>query len=43
MSPRRHDHPVSRERVAAARAGVLSVDEAGRLAGLPDMLADPVR
>ncbi len=43
MSPRPHDHPVNRERVAAARTGVLSVDEAGRLAGLLGMLADPVR
>ena len=38
-----HDHPVDAERVAAARAGVLSVDDAGRLAGLLGMLADPVR
>ena len=43
MSPLDHDHPVSPEHVAAARAGVLSVDEAGRLAGLLGMLADPVR
>jgi DNA-binding transcriptional ArsR family regulator len=38
-----HDHPVSQEAVAAARAGLLSVTEAGRLAGLLGMLADPVR
>ncbi|MGH3407630.1 MAG: ArsR/SmtB family transcription factor [Streptosporangiaceae bacterium] len=38
-----HDHPVSAERVRAARAGLLSVGEAGRLAGLLGMLADPVR
>jgi len=43
MSPLDHDHPVDAERVAAARAGVLSVEEAGRLAGLLGMLADPVR
>jgi DNA-binding transcriptional ArsR family regulator len=43
MSPLDHDHPVSPERVTVARAGVLSVDEAGRLAGLLGMLADPVR
>ena len=43
MSPLDHDHPVSPARVAAARAGVLSADEAGRLAGLLGMLADPVR
>jgi DNA-binding transcriptional ArsR family regulator len=41
--PTDHEHPVNRERVAAARAGVLSVDDAGRLAGLLGMLADPVR
>ena len=43
MSPLDHDHPVSPERVAAARAGVLSVEQASRLAGLLGMLADPVR
>jgi DNA-binding transcriptional ArsR family regulator len=43
MSPLDHDHPVSPGRVAAARAGVLPVDDAGRLAGLLGMLADPVR
>ena len=43
MSPSNHDHPVDQERVAAARAGVLSVGDAGRLAGLLGMLADPVR
>jgi ArsR family transcriptional regulator, lead/cadmium/zinc/bismuth-responsive transcriptional repressor len=43
MAPRTHDHPVNSEQVAAARAGVLSVDDAGRLAGLLGMLADPVR
>jgi ArsR family transcriptional regulator, lead/cadmium/zinc/bismuth-responsive transcriptional repressor len=43
MTQSDHDHPVDRERVAAARAGVLSTDEAGRLAGLLGMLADPVR
>jgi DNA-binding transcriptional ArsR family regulator len=41
--PLDHDHPVSPERVAAARAGVLPVAEAGRLGGLLGMLADPVR
>jgi ArsR family transcriptional regulator, lead/cadmium/zinc/bismuth-responsive transcriptional repressor len=41
--PRDHDHPVDAARVAAARAGVLSVADAGRLAGLLGMLADPVR
>ena len=43
MAPNDHDHPVNPERVAAARAGVLSVGEAGHLAGLLGMLADPVR
>lgn len=43
MTPRSHEHPVNSERVAAARDGVLSVDDAGRLAGLLGMLADPVR
>src|SRR6185312_11885601 len=43
MSPLDHEHPVSPERVAAARAGVLPAGEAGRLAGLLGMLADPVR
>jgi len=38
-----HDHPVDAARVAAARAGVVSVGDAGRLAGLLGMLADPVR
>ena len=42
MSTRDHDHPVSAQRVADARAGLLSVSEAGRLAGLLGMLADPV-
>ena len=41
--PSNHDHPVDAERVAVARAGVLSEAEAGRLAGLLGMLADPVR
>ena len=43
MSPLDHEHPVSPERVAAARAGVPPAGEAGRLAGLLGMLADPVR
>ena len=43
MPPSDHEHPVNRERVDAARAGVLSVSDAGRLAGLLGMLADPVR
>ena len=43
MSPGEHEHPVNPDGVTAARAGVLSVDDAGRLAGLLGMLADPVR
>jgi DNA-binding transcriptional ArsR family regulator len=43
MPPNEHDHPVNPGGVTAARAGVLSVDDAGRLAGLLGMLADPVR
>jgi ArsR family transcriptional regulator, lead/cadmium/zinc/bismuth-responsive transcriptional repressor len=43
MSPRDHDHPVSPDGVIAARAGLLSVGDAARLAGLLGLLADPVR
>jgi DNA-binding transcriptional ArsR family regulator len=43
MAPLDHDHPVSPERVAAARAGLLSVGDAARLARLLGMLADPAR
>ena len=43
MPPRDHDHPVSGPGVAAARSGALSVGDAGRLAGLLGLLADPVR
>ena len=43
MSSRDHDHPVSEQGVAGARAALLSVSEAGRLAGLLGLLADPVR
>ena len=38
--PLDHDHPVDAERVAAARAGVLSADDAGRLAGLVSFRKD---
>ena len=38
-----HDHPVDPERVARARARGLSADDAGRLAALLSLLADPVR
>jgi DNA-binding transcriptional ArsR family regulator len=42
-SPPDHDHPVDPARVRAATADLLSVEDAGRLAGLLGMLADPVR
>lgn len=42
MSPG-HDHPVDSQRVAVAKQAVLSEPEAGRLAGLLGILADPVR
>jgi len=38
-----HEHPVDPERVTAARADLISIDDAGRLAGLLGLLADPVR
>ena len=38
-----HLHPVDPERVAAARARLLSVEDASRLASLLAMMADPVR
>lgn len=48
MAPNRqskldHDHPVNPERVAKARARLLSADDASRLASLLSLLADPVR
>lgn len=43
MPARGHEHPVDSQRVAAAQAAVLSESEAGRLAGLLGILADPVR
>ena len=43
MSLSEHGHPVNPDGVTAARTGVLSVDDAGRLAGLLGMLADPAR
>jgi ArsR family transcriptional regulator, lead/cadmium/zinc/bismuth-responsive transcriptional repressor len=41
--PTDHQHPIDAARVTAARADLLSVAEAGRLAGLLGLLADPVR
>lgn len=38
-----HDHPVDPVRVAAARERLIDAEEAGRLAGLLGLLADPAR
>jgi DNA-binding transcriptional ArsR family regulator len=38
-----HDHPVDPAAVAATRDSLISTDDAGRLAGLLGLLADPVR
>lgn len=38
-----HDHPIDPQRVAAARERLIDAEEAGRLAGLLGLLADPVR
>ena len=38
-----HDHPVDPARVAAAKARLIDTEEAGRLAGLLGLLADPTR
>jgi DNA-binding transcriptional ArsR family regulator len=38
-----HEHPVDPERVAHARERGLSAEDAGRLAALLSLLADPVR
>jgi DNA-binding transcriptional ArsR family regulator len=43
MAVNEHDHPVDPQRVSAARAGLLTPGDAGRLAGLLGMLSDPVR
>jgi ArsR family transcriptional regulator, lead/cadmium/zinc/bismuth-responsive transcriptional repressor len=43
MSAIEHEHPVDAAAVSAARAGLLTPGDAGRLAGLLGMLADPVR
>ena len=43
MTVSEHDHPVDAAAVSAARAGLLTPGDAGRLAGLLGMLADPVR
>ena len=43
MAANEHDHPVDEAGVGAARAGLLTPGDAGRLAGLLGMLADPVR
>lgn len=43
MTVSEHEHPVDAAAVSAARAGLLTPGDAGRLAGLLGMLADPVR
>ena len=41
--PSDHAHPVDGDGVAAAVRNVISVEDAGRLAGLLGLIADPVR
>jgi DNA-binding transcriptional ArsR family regulator len=43
VSPLNHDHPVDPAGVAATKGNLISTDDAGRLAGLLGLLADPVR
>ena len=43
MTSRTHVHPVHADLVTKAQATLISVEEAGRLAGLLGLLADPVR
>jgi ArsR family transcriptional regulator, lead/cadmium/zinc/bismuth-responsive transcriptional repressor len=43
ISPAPHDHPVDPDAVEATRSDLISLEEAGRLAGLLGLLADPVR
>ncbi len=38
-----HDHPVDAERVAAAKAALIDINDAGRLAGLLGLIQDPSR
>ena len=42
-TPTDHGHPVDPDRVERARERLLSADDAGRLASLLSLLADPVR
>ena len=41
--PSTHSHPVHADAVKKAQSELISDDEAGRLAGLLGLLADPVR
>lgn len=41
--PLGHEHPVDASAVEAARAALVDVDDAGRLAGLLGLIQDPVR
>lgn len=43
MPPLDHDHPVDPEGVRAVETSLISVDDAGRLAGLLGLIQDPVR
>jgi ArsR family transcriptional regulator, lead/cadmium/zinc/bismuth-responsive transcriptional repressor len=43
VSPLDHDHPVDPAGVTATSASLISTEDAGRLAGLLGLLADPVR
>ena len=43
MTTSTHAHPVHPDLVTKAQATLISVEEAGRLAGLLGLLADPVR
>ncbi|HEX6395009.1 MAG TPA: metalloregulator ArsR/SmtB family transcription factor [Acidimicrobiales bacterium] len=43
MSSLDHDHPVDAQAVEVTRDALISPDDAGRLAGLLGLLADPVR
>src|SRR3954466_10987616 len=43
QQPDQHEHPVDGERVERARAKLISADDAGRLASLLSLMADPAR
>ncbi|MBN9618667.1 MAG: helix-turn-helix transcriptional regulator [Actinobacteria bacterium] len=43
MSATNHDHPIDPDRVAKARSGLPSADDAARLTSLLSLMAEPVR